>query len=425
MKRLGAAAVVLSCLAGSAHAAEVTRIASSFEEDHPFGLFLDLSFERTSESGKITREHHQLGGLENVNELTYSGSRSALKVDAHIGIWKDLEFHFGLPLVFAQNESWRYAQGTSATNSTITNNCLNPNGTLTDPSCTPESGTGQVPMFPIPGDTYHGGIGNLQFGLKYAFFDQKKDDTKPTWIVGLEYEAPTAERLDPSQATASDNRGKVGDRVHKYTLYTAFSRVMGLAEPYFQFHYTIPVNGPQWYSNCDHPDAALLGTPGNCGTGPWTRSETGMDEPITTGVMMGTELTPYYKPELHQRVTVDVRGLADYVASGRYYNELSGLTRRLMKTGEYLQLGGQLGVTASATDYISFKADAGLVYRTDHALAEEVLGQDLNGDGKIDASPGSAELNPNFDFRTDMPGRRFRIAENSVFTFHLMVSFNF
>jgi hypothetical protein len=341
-----------------------------------------------------------------------------------VGIWKDLEFHFGLPLVFAQNEGWEYSQGTDATNSTLQHNCLNPDGTLTSPDCA-ATGNGEVPLFPIPGNTYRGGLGNLQFGLKYAFFNQKKDDTKPTWIVGLEYEAPTAEKMDPFQPTSSDDRGKIGDRVHKYTLYTVFSRNMGLVEPYFQFHYTVPVNGPQWYSNCDHADSSVLGTPGNCGTGPWTRAETGMDEPVSTGLFFGTEFTPYEKPELRQRVTVDVRATADYVGTGRYYNEVSGLFRRLMKTGEYLQIGGQLGVVASATDYISFKANAGMVYRTNHGLSQETLGQDLNGDGKVDASVGSPELNPNFDFRSDLVGRRFRIAENSVFNFDLTVSFNF
>lgn len=424
MKRLGAAVVALSCIAGSAHGAELTRIASSFEEDHPFGLYLDLSFERASENGKITREHHQNGGLENVSELDYSGSRSALKIDAHVGIWKDLEFHFGLPLVFSQNESYRYADGTTAANSTITHNCLNPNGTLTSPDC-PTTGAGETPMFPIPSDTYRGGLGNLEFGLAYAFFNQKKDDTKPTWIVGLEYEAPTAELNDPFVPTSTDNRGKIGDRVHKYTVYTSFSRVMGLAEPYFQAHFMIPVNGPQWYSNCDHPDPSVLGTPANCGTGPWTREKTGIQVPTDTGIIFGTEFTPYSKPDLHQRVTVDVRALADYVGSGRYYNELSGLTRRLMKTGEYLQMGGQLGVVAAATDYITFKASGGWVYRTEHSLSQETLGQDLNGDGTITATPGSPELNPNFDFRTDMVGRRFRISENNVFTFDLTATFNF
>lgn len=424
MKRLWSAVIALSFVAGSAHAAELTRIASSFEEDHPFGLYLDLSFQRTSESGKITREHHQNGGLEDVSELKYSGSRSQLKIDAHIGIWKDLELHFGLPLVFAQNESWDYAEGTDASNSTLAHNCLNPDGTLTSPSC-PTTGAGEVPMFAIPGNTYRGGLGNLEFGLAYAFFDQKKDDTKPTWIVGLEYEAPTAERNDPYEPTSSDNRGKIGDRVHKYTLYTSFSRRMGVADPYFQVHTTIPVNGPHWYSNCDHPDPAVLGTPGNCGTGPWTRIDTGMDMPTNTGLLFGTEFTPYDKPDLHQRVTLDLRAMADYVSGGRYYNELSGLTRRLMKTGEYMQLGGQLGVVAAATDYISFRANAGLVYRTQHSLSQESLGQDVDKNGEIDVSPGSAELNPNFDFRTDLVGRRFQIAENSVFNFDLTVTFNF
>jgi hypothetical protein len=150
-----------------------------------------------------------------------------------------------------------------------------------------------------------------------------------------------------------------------------------------------------------------------------------MDMPTNTGLLFGTEFTPYDKPDLHQRVTLDLRAMADYVSGGRYYNELSGLTRRLLKTGEYVQLGGQLGIVAAATDYISFRANAGMVYRTQHSLSQETLGQDLDKSGDIDASPGSPELNPNFDFRTDLAGRRFQIAENSVFTFDLTVSFNF
>ena len=57
MSRLRAVAVALTL--GSpfvASAADITRVASSFEDDDPFGLFVDVGFEHTERRTKILRE---------------------------------------------------------------------------------------------------------------------------------------------------------------------------------------------------------------------------------------------------------------------------------------------------------------------------------------------------------------------------------
>jgi hypothetical protein len=431
MNRLGAFLLALATAAPAAHAAEVTRIASSMEDNKPFGMYLDLTFEHTQERGKITRDHNQGGALVPVSELRYTGTDSRLKIDAHIGLWKDLEFHYGLPIVFAQDESWGYAGQTDATNSTITNNCLNAAGFPLDPAC-PTTGAGAQAMFPIPNSTERGGLGDMEFGIAYAFFNQAKDDTKPTWILGFDYQAPTAEKRDPHvltegdvRAAADTERGKIGDRVHRYTIYTTFSRDMaGLIEPYFHIGYTIPVRGGGWYSNCDHPDASNMGHPENCGTGPWTRAETGIQEPQTAKLYFGAEAVPFHDASKNSKVTVDLRAIGNYIGGGRYYNELSGMFLKLMSSDDYFQLGGRLGVTAQAADFISFKLAGSLLYNTDHSISAEPMGQDLNKDGKVDPND-TPELNPNFDFRSDLSTRNFRMTENTVFTVDLSVSFNF
>lgn len=428
MKRLGVFLVAVvtstvSMLAKPARAADVTRVASSFDKDHPFGFYLDLKFEQTGEHGKIVREHHQDGALADVGELKYSASRSQLEVDAHIGLYRDLELSIGVPIVFGQNETWDYAEGTDATNSTITHNCLRPDGTLTDPNCL-ATGTGEQPIFPVPGHTYRGGMGDIHFGLAYAFFNQKRDDTKPTWVVGLDYEAPTATRRDPYQPTSKDAKGHIGDRVHKYTFYTAFSRKMSRAvEPYFKLSYMIPVNGPGWYSNCDHPDGAVLDHPENCGTKTWSRKATGMNFPHVVGTTFGAELTPFQNLSVHQRIMIDLHGTAQYVGAGRYYNELSGVFHKLMRSDSYLHVGGGIGVTAQAAEYVSFRATGDMFYNTEHWLSDESMGKDLDGNGQVDLATG--EVNPNFDFRADLTGHRFRITENSTFRFTLQATFNF
>lgn len=414
----------------AASAADITRIASSFEEDDPFDLFIDVGFERTQTRAKIVREQLIPAGSSDASsrvdatELWYKGVDARLNLQLAVGLYRDLEFSFKLPLVFQQNERWDRTSDANAGNSTITNNCLNPDGSLI-PGCGPGNTT---PLFPVPLESFRGGLGNMHFGLAYAFFRQEKDDTKPTWIVGLDYEAPTAKQRDPSvNTTDPDERGNIGDRVHKYQIYTSFSRRMGVAEPYFKASYTIPVQGPGIYSNCDQRNAEppTLGAPENCGTGPWTRKETGIHAPTQAGMLFGVELVPFEKPQKHQKFALDLRAIGNYVGNGRYYNELSQALGKLLTSEDYFQVGGMLGVSANAAESFTIRASGTFLYNTDHTLTDEELGKDVDGNGRVDVEPGSADLNPTFDWRYDLVSRRFRAVESTSFRFDLSASFNF
>jgi hypothetical protein len=424
---LGATALI----ALSSPAAEVTRVASSFEDKDPFGIFIDFGFERTQRRMLISRESHENGDVVHHKELRYTGVDTRLNMDLHIGIYKDFEFHFGLPLIFGQDETWWFAAGNTEATSTIVNNCLQANGELLDPSC-PTTGAGSRSLFPItgpaPAQAFRGGFGNMRFGLSYAFFNQKVDDTKPTWVVGFEYEAPTAEVLDPALATTTETRGRVGDKIHKYQFSTALSRRMGIADPYFKIHYTLPYRGPGWYSNCDDADATRMSHPENCGTTAWTRVETGIQPPHRTGVLFGTEVEIFNQPEKHQKIGLDIRGIAEYTSAGRYYNELSGVFYKLLYSGDYMAFGGGLTVNALASEFVSIRAAGSLLYNTDHYLTDESLGKDLDENGTIDYVPrpeGNPEMNPNFDYRIDAPSRRFRASEINVFRIDVTATFTF
>lgn len=429
MQRLRAALLALSvCSPLTASAADVTRLASSFEDDDPFGLFLDLGFERTQHHAKLVREQFQDGEIKEVGEVWYKGVDSRLNLGFAVGLYRDLEFRYAVPVVFQQNESWDYVSGTNASNSSITNNCLAANGTLTDPACV-GTGVGAQPLFGVPNNTYRGGLGNMRFGFAYAFFNQRRDDTKPTWIVGLDYEAPTAKLLNPTEPTTESDRGDIGDRTHKYQFYTAFSRRIGAVEPYFKAHYTLPFRGPGWYSNCDNPNSTNMARPENCNTPNWTREETGIQVPHRVGVLMGSEFNLYDVPAQAQKFAIDVRGITQYVSGGRYYNELSGVLNELLKSEDYLQVGGMIGFTARTTDFFQLRASGTLLYNTDHVITGESLGKDITGpdgqkNGSVDLS-SPEEINPNFDFRTDMVSRQFRATNATVFRFELNASFVF
>jgi hypothetical protein len=423
-------AILAALLLGAplaASAADVTRIASSFDEDDPFDLFLDVGFERTQSREKISREQLDPngGGLLDASELWHKAVDSRLNLKLALGIYKDLEFSFGLPLILQQNDSYGFVSGTTNENSTIVNNCVNPDGTLTDPNCA-TSGMGERSLLTVPSTSKRGGLGNMHFGMAYAFFNQQRDDTKPMWIVGLDYEAPTAKLRDPSQDNTTGTKGNVGDRVHKYTLYTAFSRKMGVAEPYFKASYTLPVLGPGFYSNCSHPDS--LGRPENCGTGPWNRKETGIKAPQVGGFLFGSEFTAFSDKNKDQKFALDIRAIGNYVSAGRYYNELSAGLGKLLSSQDFFQVGGQLGATASAGEAFTLRASGTFLYNTDHTLTNESIGKDLDGNGGVDINTvgePSPEVNPNYDFRTDLPTRRFRASEATTFRLELSATFAF
>jgi hypothetical protein len=422
-----------------AAAADITRIASSFEDEDPFGMNIDASFEFTRQRTKILREQLlQQNPAPNPAiprqysaELWYTGSDARLNLDVAIGIYRDLQISYRLPIVLARAESWNFVSGTNESNSTIINNCLNPQGGLLDPAC-PTNGMGSAPLFGVPAETLRGGLDNMHFGMAWAFFNQRHDETKPTWVMGIDYEAPTAPLLDPSVVTGAENRGAVGDRVHKFTLSTALSRRIGLADPYFRVQYTIPRTGPGFYSNCDARNGTEapgtgfgLGFPANCGTAGWDRKTTGIQSPHTASVVFGSEFMAYEPTGKNQNLAIDLRAMANYIGPGRYYNELSGPMRKLLATSDYVQLGGQFSVTAQAAESFFLRASGMFLYNTDHALTDEKIGVDRNEDGNINLQEGSNELNPNFDFRTDFVSRRFYATESKTFRLDLSATFSF
>ncbi len=413
--------LVTAALAASfAQAAELTRVASSFEEHDPFGMYLDFTFDRLQDKATIVREWYQLGTSQDVNELAYAHYQTALGLDVHLGIFRDLELHVGVPIVFQEDRSWAFAKGTDASNSTLFRNC----GTARGDGCTtPGEGTGR--LFDVTDSTasYRAGLGDFTFGLAWAPYVQAKDSSKPTWVLRFDYTAPTAAVLNPNTPTTSSARGGIGERLHHYAFSTAVSKRLYFAEPYFQLHYTLPWRASGFYSNCDSPSKTSMGHPENCGPN-WSREETGLRPQHTGGIDFGTELTIFDRPERHQRVVFDLRGWMRYFSEGRIYNELSDLFGKLLTVSDYGQLGGQIGFVGQAAEFVILRASASLAYNTEHFLTNENVGKDLNGTGSVETSVPE-EFNPTYDQRVDRPGRRFRVQEQFLFRIQVTATFNF
>jgi hypothetical protein len=438
--RLGAiTAFVLATAAAPAGAAEITRVATRGEPGNPFELHLSAWWDRSQEQAKITREGAS-------DELRYSRVVNSIYARAAVALAEDFEVHFQLPYVLADQRSWRFGlHGSSPTGgvpptfvSSIEANGIDANGQPCAADLNPGLPGVQCPLFPVAPSTtvYHGSrAGDLEAGIAWGIFNDRKDRTKPYWLVGLDVTAPTAALYDPAADRGTDwsspfnvrgKPGPFGEKVWKWDLHTVLSRRFGPIDPYFKAHATFMTRSASTYSNCDR--AAELATvrpampvaqmnaraPAACAEGGW---DTEARLPWIAGVTFGMELVPYESTVDQQKVSIDLRLWGDYTSASRFYNELTDASGKLHWTDEYLTMGGFLGLYLRASKFISLHATASLATKTDHLLTGETLGRNRTwptlGAGGITAD--QAQMNPNFDWRYDAPGRRFRLSEVALF----------
>lgn len=457
--RLGAfTAFTLVALAGRAEAAEITRVATRGEPGNAFDLHVTLRWDRFQERAQITRERPTtagetpVGGIVEDDELRYTRTVNAVVPRVAMGITEDFEIHFEWPYVLGDDRTWRFGLGADGPSggipgfaeSTIETNTVDAQGQL----CYDATGDGipdaACPLFPVAPLTsiYHGGrAGDLKGGLAWGIFDDTEDPTKPFWLVGLEVTFPTSARYDPAADRGTDwssphnvpgKPGPFGEKIWKWDLYTVLSRRLGPIDPYVKAHVTLMTKSSSTYSNCDHAAelATVSGTnpvrqmtsiaAANCDAqGP----EADAKLPWVAGLTFGTELVPYENAAEQQKVSLDLRVFADYTSSHRFYNELTDASGKLHWTEEYVTVGGFLGLYLRASRYVSLQATASLSTSTPHFLTGESLGVDgswpaAGADGlPVDSTGASdpAAMNPNFDWRYDAPGRRFRISEVANF----------
>lgn len=432
MGRLSAVVTAASMLALAAptRAAEITHVATAAEPDSAFNLDLSLRWERTQKRATITRERATgatpFERVDDVAELSYSEITNVLIPRVAAGLYQDVEIHFEMPYYLGQDVAWKYANGiTLDTQSNVFTNGINANGT----SC-----GGNCPLFAAgTRDTtvYHGGVaGDLKAGLAWGIFSDRKDDTKPFWLVGIDITFPTSTLYDPWAGRNSTNNylspyavpskvAGVGQKIWKFDLQTALSKRMGPIDPYFKAHLTLPSRFSSTYSNCDHVNDAVNPPPGtavtkaNCALPQW-QDAAGAELPWNTGLVFGTEFVPLEDKVEGQKVVIDLRLTAEYTSKSRWYNELTDATGKLLYTDSYMQMGGQVSFLFRASKYVAVQGEAGYAWVSPHLLTGEPLGVN-----------GTADQNPNFDWRWDAPGRRFRLSSASVFSLQLSGILNF
>ncbi len=432
-------AFTLVAAAAPAGAAEITEVASRGEPGNPFQLHIAIRWDRLQERAQITREREAAGADE--DELRYTRTRNAIVPRIAVAIAEDLDFHFEIPYVLGDDRSWRFGTRENAPTggvpsyvSSIENNVIDAEGNVAG-ACASALG---CPLFPVAPTTtvYHGGrAGDLTAGVSWGIFNDQKDRTKPYWLVGLDVTFPTAALYEPaldrgtgwsSPYDVPGKPGPFGEKVWKWDFFTVLSRRLGPIDPYVKAHATLMSKSSSTYTNCRYADQlSTLSSSNpvrqmtqqgaiNCKDSSWSDAA-GAQLPWIAGLTFGTEFVPYEDAAEQQKVTLDLRLWADYTSSQRFYNELTDANGKLNWTEDYLTAGAFAGLYLRASKYVSLQATASLSTMTSHYITGESLGKDGSNPTLAAIAADPTLLNPNFDWRYDPAGRRFRLSEVALF----------
>jgi len=223
------AALAALALAPAARGAEITRVASAADPDDPFDLDITVVYRHATQNGKITRESCDTlpctptSKIIDSAELRFTRTADLPTARVAIGLYHDLELHVELPWVLGDDRQYKYADGVSDANSSIYNEAYDASGLTGAGSACP--GGAPCPIFQVGQTAYHGkAFADMLVGVAWGILSERRDDTKPTWVVGLDVTLPSAGRYDPSTAPGSydkANPAAVGEKIWRYDVWTA------------------------------------------------------------------------------------------------------------------------------------------------------------------------------------------------------------
>ena len=330
-------AVALSVTAGAAatsteaQAADVTRVATAFEDDNVFDVHFGVAYDFNYKRAAILREWNsgRVGDNENrlVKDLVYEQFRHTLTPSVEFGLFRDLGLYFELPVVLSDSRQYSFDQraddcvfGSPSGSPTAT--CVNKgNSTTLRDEILPNSGFDATnsgnPYLPFGGPDseliFKGpvrrGLDQLHVGLKYAILNQDKRSHMPTWLLGLEGRFAVGRAMTFSrniQGNTPDGNTRVGRRIHELGVWTALSRRYRFLDPYFTAHWRQSLRA----SGSIFQDFGREG------------SQDTVNPQSQAGLSIGTEIVPWERKAKNLKVAVVLAGSSVLHYGGRGYSEI-------------------------------------------------------------------------------------------------------
>lgn len=365
--RIFFAAAALTCTwgyfamaAAPVSAAEITDLASSFEKDKPFGFKLGVNYSFNYKTARITRESvpylqspttrgYLLGHLglppgqdpqitETVPDLVYTQRRHTMSIDAAIGLFQDLQLGISLPLVLRDERQYDLDRNAGFNSCDASDwACIaSASSTYLDgiyPIQPADQGASGSTVFrpPVRGGSGANMLDTLNLSLMGAPVSQRRDSTKPTWVIGVEAQISIGnimqydntrlylDQNSPSQAALIqksvdlDPKGQSGwngvsDGLHRIVLKTALSHRFKYVDPYLGVYYMLPF--ARTFSNDGSPWKPDYGF-----------AQKRASPQQQAGITFGFEATPLEQKEKGHRLALDFRAGLQFHFLGRGYSE--------------------------------------------------------------------------------------------------------
>jgi hypothetical protein len=285
--------------------AEITRVADAFDKDDPFDLDLIVGFTQSWKHANVRRETAASSGFVSATQdiASYSSTTSTLLVGADIGLYHDLALILRVPVILSYSQQLGDLNGSSANAAQL----------LVDPS----DPMGRS-LFTVPfSSPTRSGVDYLSAGLDWAIFNQQRDATKPTWVIGIEGRLAVGTPLhacnagatpqcpDPSNPSGPSRDPGISRGMDAIVARTVWSRRFGYVEPYSGLW--VEAEFPRDRSDFGkwNPANVLDRTP-----------------PVLGSFALGLEVAPYEQRERFQRFSADFRFKGTYHSPGRDYSEL-------------------------------------------------------------------------------------------------------
>jgi hypothetical protein len=459
MRRAPAVLLVVLAAAvapGHAHAADVTEVASSFDEDNPFDFHFRVRYDHSEKRAQIKREFEGLTPTQDrvvvLRDLLYSKQRDTLGLRAEVGLFQDLMLHVELPIILADSEQYSYdqAEGSgcryppdpmpncvkSSNSSTVADGIVDANGY--DAVHGVAQPFGSTVLFRGVNRGASGGSGldgfdTFNFGITWAPVNQRRDDTKPTWVLAFEPQISIGNIMAFNRHTPNANHA-VSEGVHRLFARTAISRRWRWFEPYMGFWYMYPVaRGDSLFK--DYGPTQKLKNPQQQG-----------------GTLFGLELVPFEQRDKGHKVWIDLRGRLEGHFNGRGYSEIWELLASspvldcnplfnpacdttkttnayqnqpytgLSTIENYATLGADIAVGAQVGKYARFRAAFEYTHDQSHLITGDDIGVPQTASGRVMTA---TEYNPAYRAVVDQIGRRYRVDNSNIYVFNLWGQFQF
>jgi hypothetical protein len=439
---LVAAAAAAAVLAGAprAEAADITDVATAFDEDNPFDVRFRVRYDHFEERAQIKRELEGLSPTQEtiavLRDLAYSRARDQLTLRAEVGLFQDLMLQAELPIILADQEFYDFDQSAGAACRFApdpTPNCVNASN-----STTIRDGIVDAPMMGTRvftgakrGATGGSGLDafdTFNFGLTWAPVAQHRDDTKPTWILVVEPHISIGNIMAYDRARPNANHA-VSEGLHRLFFRTTISHRWQWVEPYMGFWYMFPIARSDSLFK-DYGPAQKNKDPQQMG-----------------GTVFGAELVAFERPHEGHKVYFDLRGRIDGTFAGLGYSQAWELLAAApplacdmaqgaynpacnpsMTTNpyqgqpftgitfieSYATLGADVALGVQVGKHARFRASFDYTHQQSHFITGDDIGVPSTASGRVMLP---SEFNPAYRPIIDQTGRRFRVDNVDIYGF--------